>query len=588
VCQNLPKVFARASIGARLELAVTDRLFAGKYHLKRRLGLGGMAEVWLADLQGPQGFQRELVIKRILPHLADDENFLSMFEDEARLAAQLNHPHAVRVEELGKEDGTWYLAMEYLDGADLRDLARRARGMRQTIPLEVILQIGADVASALHYAHTLSDPQGRPLNLIHRDVSPHNVIVTRNGHAKLVDFGIARAESNQVKTRTGMVKGKSGYMSPEQALGRDLDGRSDQFALGIVLYELLLRARLFRGDSDMAVMRKVVACNIPPLLSIAPDLPESVQVVINKTLQRAPEDRYADGNALSEALLTCLHELGLRGGHHKVGTWVQEMLKSSVVLPQLPSVDDLNQSEPLREELTRLSSQSSTRAARLRSASRSHRPRTEEKAPGTEVTSHTEERYPAMLWGALIAGLIVVLALATNLRSGQPDAEITADPVPVESVVRAPVKAPETVTIRNEIAKAPDAPVPTRVSSGTGSGVSPSKSAPAAPAKMKRKAKVSTAGKAVKMGQSAAKKTVSVQVDIKQRNRHFDWGMVYLNGRAVGMAPVKGAQVPAGSLAICIHNKASGIALRTRVQVSGSNMKFEPFDMAKAKPGKCP
>ena len=429
---------------------MNDRLFAGKYHLKRRLGLGGMAEVWLADLQGPQGFQRELVIKRILPHLADDENFLTMFEDEARLAAQLNHPHAVRVEELGKEDGTWYLAMEYLDGADLRDLARRARGLRQPIPLEVILQIGADVASALHYAHTLSDQQGRPLNLIHRDVSPHNVIVTRNGHAKLVDFGIARAESNQVKTRTGMVKGKSGYMSPEQALGRDLDGRSDQFALGIVLYELLLRARLFRGDSDMAVMRKVVACNIPPLLSIAPDIPESVQKVINKTLQRAPEDRYPDGNALSEALLSCLHDLGLRGGHGKVGTWVQDMLKSSVVLPQLPSVDDLVGAEPLQEELTRLSSQSSTQAARMRSASRRPASRAEMEVPGTEVTSHERAKNPALLWGALVAGLVVVLALATNVIRDPVAPEVETQPPPAETVVQAPGKAPEPITIRNE------------------------------------------------------------------------------------------------------------------------------------------
>ena len=538
-----------------------------------------MAEDWLADLQGPQGLQRELVIKRILPHLADDENFLTMFEDEARLAAQLNHPHAVRVEELGKEDGTWYLAMEYLDGADLRDLARRARGLRQTIPLEVILQIGADVASALHYAHTLCDPQGNPLNLIHRDVSPHNVIVTRSGHAKLVDFGIARAESNQVKTRTGMVKGKSGYMSPEQALGRDLDGRSDQFALGIVLYELLLRARLFRGDSDMAVMRKVVACNIPSLLSIAPDIPEPVQEVINKTLQRAPEDRYPDGNALSEALLSCLHDLGLRGGHGKVGTWVQNMLKSSVVLPQLPSVDDLNASEPLKEELTRLSSQSSTRAARLRSASRTQKAPTGNDGPGTEVTGYEEQRHPAMLWGALIAGLLVVLALATNLTGGPPPPVIDSEPLRQDSIIQAPVKAPAPVTIRNEAS-----PEPPR----TERKAAPEKQPKEAVSKKAKATQKRAVPKPTPTQRAAPAAKVSVQIDVKQRNRHFDWGMVYLNGRAVGMAPVKEARVPAGPLAICIHNEASGIALRRKVTVSGSNMKFQPFDMAKAKPGKCP
>ena len=168
-----------------------------------------MAEVWLAELKGPQGFSRQLVIKRILPHLADDDNFITMFEDEARLAARLNHPHAVRVEEFAQDDEVWYLAMEYLDGGDLRKLSRQALTIGESVPLQVLLQMGGDVSSALHHAHTLKGAQGQPLNMIHRDVSPHNILVTTQGQAKLVDFGIARAESNQVKTRTCLL-----YTSP--------------------------------------------------------------------------------------------------------------------------------------------------------------------------------------------------------------------------------------------------------------------------------------------------------------------------------------------------------------------------------------
>ncbi|MBM65735.1 MAG: hypothetical protein CMH55_05825, partial [Myxococcales bacterium] len=254
---------------------------------------------------------------------------------------------------------------------------------------------------------------------------------------------------------------------------------------------------------------------------------------------------------------------------------------SSVVLPQLPSVDDLVGAEPLQEELTRLSSQSSTQAARMRSASRRPASRAEMEVPGTEVTSHERAKNPALLWGALVAGLVVVLALATNVIRDPVAPEVETQPPPAETVVQAPGKAPEPITIRNE--EEPVEAVPKIAEK-------PPKERPQPIAQPKRPRTADSSPprtrSAPKAGPAAL---VSVQIDVKQRNRHFDWGMVYLNGRAVGMAPVKGAKVPAGSLKICIHNEASGLALKDTVKVSGSNMKFPPFDMAKAKKGeRCP
>ena len=215
--------------------------------------------------------------------------------------------------------------------------------------------MGGDVAAALHHAHTLAGADGQPLNMIHRDVSPHNILVTTQGQAKLVDFGIARAESNQVKTRTGMVKGKSGYMSPEQALGRTLDGRSDQFALAIVLYETAAQARIFQGENDLAIMRKVVACEIPPLISVDPNTSLEFSVVLEQALQRSAEDRFPDCDAFAQALYGCLDSAGYRGGHQPVASWVTQMRGVEGKLTKLPSLDQRRDLSGVREEITKIS-----------------------------------------------------------------------------------------------------------------------------------------------------------------------------------------------------------------------------------------
>jgi serine/threonine protein kinase len=547
-----------------------SELFAGKYQLKKRLGVGGMAEVWLAELKGPQGFSRQLVIKRILPHLADDENFITMFEDEARLAARLNHPHAVRVEEFAQAGDVWYLAMEYLDGGDLRNLTRRALTLNEQVPMQVLLQMGGDVASALHHAHTLRGAQGQPLNMIHRDVSPHNILVTTQGQAKLVDFGIARAESNQVKTRTGMVKGKSGYMSPEQALGRTLDGRSDQFALAIVLYETALQVRVFQGDGDLAIMRKVVACEIPPLAALDPNIPLGFSEVLEKALQRAPEERFSDCHAFAQALFDCLDATGFRGGHQPIAEWVQRMAQVQDKLAKLPGLDEMRLESGLIEEVTKISRSRSSMQPSLKSQA----------AAGQLLmtgshTMRTSNRSNSILPLLLGGGLLVVGIVAFALTSGGQD-ELPAD---VKSATQSkPDPLPEESTLR--VVEEPTQP--SGIVEKTGFGRPTTVETPKAARKTPKPKAQPKRQRAPEITKARAK----LKVKIRKRGRPQDWGLVYVDGKARrGDNPEIMLRV--GKHRICVVNQEFGIAWRQTVNLPAAGSRLY-VDMNEAKPGSCP
>ncbi len=548
-----------------------SELFAGKYLLKERLGVGGMAEVWLAELKGPQGFSRQLVIKRILPHLADDDNFITMFEDEARLAARLNHPHAVRVEEFAQDDEVWYLAMEYLDGGDLRKLSRQALTIGESVPLQVLLQMGGDVSSALHHAHTLKGAQGQPLNMIHRDVSPHNILVTTQGQAKLVDFGIARAESNQVKTRTGMVKGKSGYMSPEQALGRTLDGRSDQFALAIVLYETALQARVFQGENDLAIMRKVVACEIPPLISLDPNSSLAFSEVLEQALQRAPEDRFRDCEAFAAALYDCLDSAGFRGGHQPVAEWVQRMGTVDGKLTKLPGLDERRELGGALEEITKISRSRSAMNPSVRSQ-RSQAAAGRLSSP-TPTPRRTTEHQTSWLPLALGGGLLVLGLIAFGLLSNTDNA-----PQDIDSASRV---APTQVTEQPAVEPPPTAPVVQQPKERPAPAQAPPKQA-AQVVKTPTKAKPKTARNApAKLTAKAALKVI-----IRKRDRPEDWGVVYIDGKLVrGDNPSKVLSV--GNHSVCVVNAEMGIAWRRKVALPATGTRVY-VNMIDAKPGSCP
>src|SRR5690606_18195641 len=229
----------------------------GPYTLLERIAVGGMAELWKARMKGVEGFQKTVAIKKILPHLTDSSDFVTMFIDEAKLAAQLNHNNIIHIYDLGKQGDDYYIAMEFVDGRDLRSILNTAREKNQPMPIGLALLVAARIAAALDYAHRMKDFEGRPLGLVHRDVSPQNVLISFEGDIKLCDFGIVQAVSKASKTQMGALKGKLQYMSPEQAWGRPVDSRSDIFSLGSLLFEMLTGRRLFAGDSEMSVLDAV-------------------------------------------------------------------------------------------------------------------------------------------------------------------------------------------------------------------------------------------------------------------------------------------------------------------------------------------
>jgi serine/threonine protein kinase len=282
----------------------------GNYRLIERLAHGGMAEVFLARQQGPEGFDRRVAIKRILPHLADSRDFLRMFLDEARLAASLSHPNVVHIYELGKVGDHYFLAMEYIDGVHAGTLIER--GPREPLPAALVARIGADACAGLNYVHNAVDSSGSPLHLVHRDISPPNLMISYDGVVKLMDFGIAKAVGQVEQTRPGIVKGKFAYMSPEQTTGETLDGRSDVFSLSLVMWELLAgRVALPRTD-PVEAMTMIRDGKLPPLAEARPDVPRALAAVLEQGLEVDREHRpsAADLGAALEGFIKSSPELG--------------------------------------------------------------------------------------------------------------------------------------------------------------------------------------------------------------------------------------------------------------------------------------
>jgi len=283
----------------------------GHHRLIATLGHGGMADVYLAMRQGPIELAKLQVVKRMRPELVEDPQFVAMFVDEARLAVRLNHPNVVHTTEVNEYDGGLYLAMEYLDGQPLSLIVSRAR-RHGGLSLALSVRIVADVLAGLHHAHELCDYDGTALRIVHRDVTPGNIFITYEGQVKLVDFGIAKAVDRAAHTQIGMLKGKAGYMAPEQLLGRDIDRRTDVFAAGVVLWELAAGTRLWpQGDATEA--QAMVAEGAPSLRRMRPDLPEELERICAKALARNPDDRYSTAEEMQEDLERLAFVARLRG-----------------------------------------------------------------------------------------------------------------------------------------------------------------------------------------------------------------------------------------------------------------------------------
>jgi len=294
----------------------------GPYLLGDRLGLGGMAEVYVAHRAGPRGFAKRFAVKRILPELAQDARFVAMFCDEARICAALCHPNIVQVVDFGESQGELFMAMEFVDGVSLARLLRTVSTRRERFPPGIALHIAHEVLRGLAFAHDAHDEHGRPLGIVHRDVSPGNVLIGRAGEIKLGDFGIVRSEFVDRRTYPGELKGKVGYMSPEQVMGTDVDPRSDLFTVGIILAEMLLARPLFSGQNEFEILTNIYEANLNVLDRFAEELPPPVLRTLHKALSRDPLLRFQNATEFGGALRDIARELDVPLGEGEIVPWL--------------------------------------------------------------------------------------------------------------------------------------------------------------------------------------------------------------------------------------------------------------------------
>ncbi len=296
----------------------------GKYEVLARLATGGAANIFLARQPGVAGFHKLVCLKTLLPERAQDADFVAMFLDEARLAARLNHPSCVQIYDLGQEKDVYYISMEYIFGETLWNLLTTVTKVKTPLPPQHVAAIIASVSDGLHHAHELKDPQNRPYNLVHRDVSPQNIMITFAGQTKVVDFGIAKAATGRAPTVAGIVKGKFSYMSPEQITGVEVDRRSDIYSLGIVLFECLASRRLYRGDNPEEIARLILEHRAPRVSEVVPEIPAGLDEICDKALSRNPAHRYQTAREMGDAIRNYLDESRFAGSSTEVSKLLEE------------------------------------------------------------------------------------------------------------------------------------------------------------------------------------------------------------------------------------------------------------------------
>jgi serine/threonine-protein kinase len=410
----------------------------GRYTIVDRLGAGGMAEVFLARQDGPGGFEKEVVIKRSLTHLRETPRFVEMFVREARIAARLNHPNIVQIYELGKDGEDYFIAMEHVDGISLHRLARRAWRKNLAVPMEVVLRAVADAATGLGHAHGLVDAEGRSQNLVHRDISPDNLMVDKQGVTKVLDFGIAKASDTQTVTKSGEIKGKIPFMSPEQVRGEPLDHRTDLYALGVCLYWLLTGQRPFVGPSDFLTMNAVLEEAPRPPSALNPRVPPAVDAIVLRLLAKQPHARYASGDELAAEI----DELIPAGRRESV-----DFVAKAITLPDAPPgdlvpSDNFLPATPLSARLLRPDSLEALRST----------------APAGR-TPFGRRRWAA---AALVGGLVFLATVGTLVGLMLPDRSTPEEPVAQARVVATPVHAADKPAPSAE-ATQPKSPAPAPV-----------------------------------------------------------------------------------------------------------------------------
>ena len=320
-----------------------------KYRVVRKLDAGGMAEVYMGEAESLQGFKKQVAIKRVLPELAQNRKFIAMFLDEARIGLHLNHANVVQVFDIGVSNDTYFIVMEYVDGVNLKTILEAARRRGYPVPVPVAVYLLIEVSKALSYAHELTDENGRSRGLVHRDVSPPNVLLSKRGEVKLVDFGLAKAVDQLEHTDPGVIKGKFSYLSPEAVEQQEVDARADIFASGILLWEILTNERLFMSETDLQTVDLVRRAHVPSILNLNPQVPPALENVVRRSLHRDRSMRYQSAREFGDALAEVLFTHGMKVTNFDIGSMVNELVTQENQHAREPSrIETLIEEELLR------------------------------------------------------------------------------------------------------------------------------------------------------------------------------------------------------------------------------------------------
>ncbi|BCL61627.1 hypothetical protein DGMP_23200 [Desulfomarina profundi] len=441
--------------------------FGNKYILLDLIGTGGMAEVYKCKLQGRQGFEKLIVLKKLLPHAAQDSEIVTNFINEARLAALLQHENIAQVYDFGESKGSYFIAMEYLFGKDLHNIAIRARKTKKPIGPENSLLIALKICEAMEYAHSLKDLQNQPLNIIHRDLSPHNIFITFDGKIKIIDFGIARAELRDTRTKIGVVKGKISYMSPEQLTGKEIDHRSDIFSIGILLYEMLSGKRMYSGDTA-TLIRKCMQVEYDTLEKITPDLPSPVYDILHKALEKDRSKRYQSCTPMIADISECLFSIIEKPNTQKLKHYIRELFRDEYNRNSSSPVQDYENGEKteietiISDEYSQPDNTEKTEILR----------RTPEHKRQMDETTANDDRFPfhfSTRGKILIAVSLLFISIFVMFRSAGDDkvliapapprppektSRIRISPLPKETIVREKKEAARKNTIQDLLKKA--------------------------------------------------------------------------------------------------------------------------------------
>lgn len=549
----------------RVDVSPIATALFDEYLLVAKLGHGGMAEVFLAMTRGPSGFVKLSVIKRLHPHLEEDPATVQMFLDEARLAARLSHPHVVQTHKVGTWNGRHFLAMEYLEGQPVNRLFVAAAKRDGRIPIAMVARIIADSLEGLHYAHEAHDYDGTPFGIVHRDISPHNLFITYEGMAKVLDFGIAKASISQAHTRTGTIKGKFAYIAPEQARGTAVDRRADLWSMGVVLWEALAGRRLFKGPNEAATLEMALLRPIPKLEQVDPNIPAELVRVADRALQRDPAKRYQSALEMKEELEEWLSTQSKLSSHSAVAEYVRDLFapvieQQAEVIKQCVETSravDAAELEAERQSLTELDGQRSNTAV-------------------TAMPQPEEDRRRGRMLPLVFAALVFFAggvgltwffgmregagaAAANTSGAGVPEAQLASEEnEPAEPTAEATATAsaePES-SVAAEASSTPKA---------GDRGPDVKKAAVAKPGKvaMGRPAPAVVAQPPPAPEQPAQPEYGYLTIDTTP------WSIVTANGRSLGQTPVVGARLKPGTYVIGMRNPELNIS-------SSYSVKIEP------------